>query len=80
MRTILENEVMIAALEVMAFENPGKHMPHADVTPHFAHIQLGAQTGYAIYENRLRLLGKGIEIPQADPAADYPDDQPQPDQ
>lgn len=77
MRAILENDTMRAALEVMADEHPVKAVPDDDVTPHFAHIQLGQQTGYATYDTRLKLLGKGIEIPQKDPEALYEPDQPQ---
>lgn len=73
MRAILESETMQIALEVMADEHPVKAAPSADVTPHFAHIQLGQQTGYAIYDERLRLLGKGIEIPQTVPEQTYGD-------
>lgn len=74
MRALLESDTMRAALEVMADEHPVKGVPAADVTPHFAHIQLGQQTGYATYDSRLRLLGKGIEIPQTTPEATYPPD------
>lgn len=80
MRAILENATMQLALEVMGDEHPVKHVPAADVTPHFAHIQLGQQTGYATYESRLRLLGKGIEIPQETPPALYEDDPPPPEE
>lgn len=76
MREILENDTMRTALEVMADEHPVKAVPEDDVTPHFAHIQLGQQTGYATYESRLRLLGKGIEIQQTTPPADYADEPP----
>lgn len=71
MRAVLETDTMQLALEVMADEHPVKAAPSADVTPHFAHVQLGQQTGYAIYGERLRLLGKGIEIPQQTPEATY---------
>lgn len=80
MRAIFEDPVMQAALEVMEEEHPVKAVPHEDVTPHFAHIQLGQQTGYATYGDRLRLLGKGIDIPQKDPEANYPDEPPPVDQ
>lgn len=80
MRAILESEVMQAALEVMAGENPVNGTPKDDVTPHFAHIQLGQQTGYATYDTRLKLLGKGIEIPQTTPPADYADEPPPPEE
>jgi hypothetical protein len=80
MRAILADPIMQLALEVMADEHPGKHLPASDVTPHFAHIQLGQQTGYATYDNRLRLLGKGIEIPQEIPEATYPDETPEPEE
>lgn len=73
MRAILENETMQIALEVMAEEHPVKAVPSDDVTPHYAHIQLGQQTGYATYDERLRLLGKGIEIPQTTPEPTYED-------
>lgn len=73
MRAILESEPMQVALEVMADEHPVKAVPSDDVTPHFAHIQLGQQTGYAIYGERLRLLGRGIEVPQTTPEPTYED-------
>lgn len=71
MRAILETETMQIALEVMADEHPVKAVPTADVTPQFAHIQLGQQTGYAIYGERLRLLGTGLPVPQDTPPQTY---------
>lgn len=80
MRAILESEVMQAALEVMSDEHPVKVIPAEDVTPHFANIRLGQNFGYETYDYRLKLLSKGIEIPQETPPPTYEDDPPPPEE
>lgn len=76
MRKLLESPVMQLALEIMdgPSENSVYFRPTPDVSPHFAHIQLGQQTGYANYGQRLRLLGQHINLPQPEPEATYEND------
>lgn len=76
MRKLLETPVMQLALEIMdgPSENPVHTVPDYDVSPQFANIQLGQQTGYVSYGQRLRLLGQHINLPQPEPEATYGDD------
>jgi hypothetical protein len=76
MREIFEDAVMRVALEIMDEEDPMTHAPNPDVSAHFAHIQFGQQTGYAIFNQRLRLLAIRLEIPQSLPPPTYPDEPP----
>lgn len=80
MRALLENnETLKIALEIMESEHPKRYDPTPDVTPHFAHIQLGQQTGYQTFGSRLRLLATRIDIPAATPQTTY-EDEPPPDE
>lgn len=77
MREMFESTPFLLLLEAMRREDPVKFPPSADVTPHYAHIQLGQQTGYATYEARMLSLGTRLPPPQTTPPADY---RPEPDQ
>lgn len=76
MRAILEMDVMQLAMEVLAEEAPVNYPPTPDVTPTFATIQLGQQTGWAQYPNRLKTLGTHPPIPkESNPETEYEPDQ-----
>jgi hypothetical protein len=56
LRSILETDVMKLWLEAMEEQSPVNFVPTHDVTPHFAHIQLGQQTGWAQYLQNFQVL------------------------
>lgn len=77
LRELIEDHpTMKLALEIMESEHPKRYDPTPDVTPHYAHIQLGQQTGYQTFGSRLRLLATRIDIPAATPEAKYEDEPP----
>lgn len=82
LRGLLENEVMVLAREVLATdpgENPVLNVTADDVTPHYAHIQLGQQTGYAQYPQRLKALATHLPSPQdANPDTEYAEEPTEP--
>lgn len=72
LRTVLEMDVVQLAMEVLAGKAPVNHMPTGDVSPHFAHIQLGEQCGWAKYPIELLQLATHPPIPKdANPETDY---------
>lgn len=72
MREMFETTPFQILLGVMRGEAPVNYgSPSPDVSPHFAHIQLGQQTGYAMYEIRMLSLGTRLPPPQTTPPADY---------
>lgn len=82
LRTVLEMDVVKLAIEVLADdenENPVLARPNEDVSPHFAHIQLGQQTGYAQYPKRLKNLATHPPIPQdSNPETEYAEEPTEP--
>lgn len=80
MRALLETETMVLALEVMRAGHPVKDVPSPDITSEWSSVQLGKTFGYEKYDFDFKLLGKGIEIPQTTPPADYPDEPPPPEE
>lgn len=62
MRALLEDDVLKLWWEALETENPANYPVKDDVTPHFAHIMLGQQTGYGMFKQRFLLGGVGIEI------------------
>lgn len=79
MRQILASPVLKMFFEAMNEEAPVKFPPADDVSPHFAHIQLGQQTGWAQFEKILLSGGQQPPTPQTEPVQSYlnPEDPPE---
>jgi hypothetical protein len=71
LRSILETDTMKLWLEAMEEQSPVNYLPTHDVTPHFAHIQLGQQTGWAQYGKTFLTGGQQPEGPPAEPDQSY---------
>lgn len=64
-RTLLENETLRLWLDTLdREENPSNFKVADDVTPHYAHVMLGFQTGYGVFKHRFLLGGQPIELPK----------------
>lgn len=67
MRRLLETDIFKLWWEAMEeSENPANYRVSDDVTPHYAHIMLGQQTGYGVFKQRFLLGGRGIEVKEPD--------------
>lgn len=67
MRKLLESDIFKLWWEAMEeSETPANYKVSSDVTPHYAHIMLGQQTGYGVFKQRFLLGGRGIEIVETD--------------
>lgn len=67
MRKLLESDIFKLWWEAIEeSENPANFLVSTTVTPHYAHIMLGQQTGYGVFKQRFLLGGRGIEIPETD--------------
>lgn len=81
-RTLLENETLRLWLDTLDLEeNPANFKVKDDVTPHYAHVMLGFQTGYGVFKNRFLLGGVPLETPKQEWTAEnqtYPEPPPEP--
>jgi hypothetical protein len=71
LRSILEADVMKLWLEAMEEQSPVNFLPTPDVTPHFAHIQLGQQTGWEQFLQTFKSGGQQPEGPTTEPEQSY---------
>jgi hypothetical protein len=71
MRGILEIPTMKLWLDAMNEDSPVYFVPTHDVTPHFAHIQLGQQTGWAQFHKTFLSGGEQPQTPQTEPEQSY---------
>jgi hypothetical protein len=65
MRKLLESDVLKLWLEALETANPANFLVEANVTPHFAHIMLGQQTGYGHFK-KLFLTGGSPPLDRRD--------------
>ena len=71
MRDLTQTTHFQLALEAMRSIDPVRFTTDPDVTPHYAHVQLGNQTGWAQYERQFLLLARPITKNEPLPEPDY---------
>lgn len=76
-RELTQSENFKLAIEAMKSIDPVQFTSDHDISPHYAHIQLGQQQGWAQYQRQFHLLALPIETREPLPEPDYPDEKPE---